>query len=278
MQIPKFWAKHVQSVQHPDGRRFRLVSWQWSDRNADEAQQRAVARVNALAQKVLAGAELDRYGYGERPLREEIVQTLADVAVLTRNSYGAVVLNTANTMFIDIDFAEKDSSTSSGPLQRMFGRAPANPEARYLAQVQQWASRFPQLGLRIYRTYAGLRALVTNQVFDPRATEAADVLRAFNSDPLYIRLCQAQSCFRARLTPKPWRCELGTPPTTYPWDNADDEARFRQWQQQYERVSANFSVCRLLQQIGPTDIHPQVERILYAHDQSSGVSSSRALA
>ena len=31
--------------------------------------------------------------------------------------------------------------------------------------------------------------------------EAADILRALNSDPLYIRLCQAQECFRARVTP-----------------------------------------------------------------------------
>ena len=71
-----------------------------------------------MALKVAAGEELNRYGYGERPLREEITQPVSssagsEIAVVTRNLYGALVLNTLNAMFIDIDFPEKSAGASA---------------------------------------------------------------------------------------------------------------------------------------------------------------------
>ena len=74
MKIPKYWAKSTQSVTAPDGRRYALASWQWSDTSPDHAQQQAAAKVGELARKVLAQERLNRYSYGERPLREEIVR------------------------------------------------------------------------------------------------------------------------------------------------------------------------------------------------------------
>ena len=57
----------------------------------------------------------------------------------------------------------------------------------------------PGFGFRIYRTRAGFRLLVTSGTFDPSAAETLALLKEFGSDPLYIRLCKAQECFRARL-------------------------------------------------------------------------------
>ena len=75
MKIPKYWAKSIQSVQQPNGRPYLLVIWQWSEASVGEAQRKADDRVRELvADKVRAGQQLNRYGYGERPLREEIVQ------------------------------------------------------------------------------------------------------------------------------------------------------------------------------------------------------------
>ncbi|PYM18749.1 MAG: hypothetical protein DMD78_26770 [Candidatus Rokuibacteriota bacterium] len=51
----------------------------------------------------------DPYAYGSRPLREEIVQYVDGArsaqprAVVTRNSHGVLALNTARTMFLDVD-------------------------------------------------------------------------------------------------------------------------------------------------------------------------------
>jgi hypothetical protein len=104
------------------------------------------------------------------------------------------------------------------------------------------------------------------------------MLRAFESDPLYVRLCQAQACFRARLTPKPWRCGMNTPPSRYPWENYDAEFRYREWEQRYERASAQYSVCKLVKQLGPQEIHPDVAPILALHDRLTGVEDERRLA
>jgi hypothetical protein len=91
-------------------------------------------------------------------------------------------------------------------------------------------------------------------------------------------LCQAQECFRARLTPKPWRCNMAPPPWRYPWANADVEIRYRSWEQRYEQASRSYTVCRLVKQLGPQEIHPDVEPILALHDRLTGIEADRPLA
>ncbi len=284
MNIPKYWAKSVQVVQQPGGRTLKLACWQWSDTSRDQAQQKADDRARELAQKVLAGAELNRYSYGERPIREEITRSLTDragheTAVVTRNLYGALVLNTAQAMFIDIDFAEKNATVSlAGQLGRMLGGGSSSQEDPYIQRVSTWASRHPDISLRIYRTFAGLRCLITNQLFEPGQSESVDILQALGSDPLYIRLCQAQACFRARLTPKPWRCGIGAPPARYPWENYAVETRYRAWEQRYGQMSTPYSVCKFVKQIGRNEVLSDIEPILKLHDQMTGSEIERKLA
>jgi hypothetical protein len=50
----------------------------------------------------------ERYAFADRPIREEILRELRDPwgaseAIVTRNGYGAEVLNTARLLFADID-------------------------------------------------------------------------------------------------------------------------------------------------------------------------------
>ena len=293
MKIPRYWAKSIQSVQQPNGRPYLLVIWQWSDASVGEAQRKADDRVREVEQKVRAGQQLNRYGYGERPLREEIVQGVdnasgREVAIVTRNVYGALVLNAANAMFIDIDFADKGTAGSpGGGFTWGFGKRAASPEDRHMERITSWASRYPDVGIRVYRTAAGLRCLITNQTFEPTRSDALDILRAFESDPLYVRLCQAQDCFRARLTPKPWRCNatpppwdrnIAAPPARYPWANADVEIQYRLWEKRYEQASRSYAVCKLITELGPREVHPDVAPILTLHDQLSGVEVDRPLA
>jgi hypothetical protein len=281
MKIPKYWARSSQSIPQLDGRPYRVVIWQWSDVSMGEAQRRADDRAREVADKVRSGAQLNRYGYGERPLREEITQGVTndagrEVAVATRNLYGALVLNAANAMFADIDFADK--GTSAGGFLRGFGKRTSSPEDHGVERVTSWAGRHPEVGLRIYRTAAGLRCLITNQTFEPGRSDTLDILRALESDPLYVRLCRAQDCFRARLTPKPWRCKTGTPPSRYPWDNSDVEIQYRVWERRYEQASRSYAVCQLVKQIGPREVHPDVAAILALHDRLTGVEAERPLA
>jgi hypothetical protein len=284
MKIPKYWARASQSAN--DGNRpMAAACWQSSEVSVEDAKHRADARVLKLVGMLQSGTPLDRYSYGDRPLREEIVQSVAgdgrgELAVITRNLYGALILNASRAMFIDVDFAVSGRPAARGGLfRRLMGKAsPVGPEELGLGQVRTWAAQRPDLGLRVYRTFAGLRCLVTNQVFDPTEPETIALLNGAGSDPLYVRLCQAQACFRARLTPKPWRCGLGQPPGRYPWTSGEKESRFRQWQSGYERSIQGYCVCRLLEQIGSPDVHPEVRSIIALHDKFTCAQTERPLA
>jgi hypothetical protein len=95
---------------------------------------------------------------------------------------------------------------------------------------------------------------------------------------LYVRLCKAQECFRARLTPKPWRCNMAPPPWRYPWASADVEIQYRLWERRYEQTSRSYAVCKLVKQLGPQEVHPDVTAILTLHDQLTGIDADRPLA
>lgn len=275
MKIPKYWAKGIQTAQGADGKTVTFTCWRWSEMSVDDARLAANSRAKELAWKLANGQKLDRYSYGERPLREEITEAITDgggreLALVTRNGYGALVLNAARAMFIDIDFEEEKQKGSL--VRGLFGpgekKAPTQ-EARIVAGVEEWTRKQPGLGLRIYRTFGGLRCLITTEVFDPTQESTLAILRSLNSDPLYVKLCRSQGCFRARLTPKPWRCGLGNPPSRYPWDDYAQEARYRQWQTAYTATAARYGVCNLVREIGPQDVHPEVKTILSLHDRLS---------
>src|SRR5437762_1061454 len=106
MKIPQFWARSTRASGAPG----RVVACcEWSDLSVEDARRRAEARAIELSVKLRDGVPLNRYLYGDRPLREEIVRAIKDgagedVAIITRNVYGALILNTRRAMFIDVDF------------------------------------------------------------------------------------------------------------------------------------------------------------------------------
>ena len=132
--------------------------------------------------------------------------------------------------------------------------------------VDQFIAANPSWGMRLYRTFAGLRAIVTHDVMDPQHTATLDVLKQLGSDPLYIKLCKAQECFRARLTPKPWRCGCIPNPLRHPITDAKLLAWYERWKEDYESRQAQFATCRLLGPLGNPFVHPEVLQIVELHD------------
>jgi hypothetical protein len=104
------------------------------------------------------------------------------------------------------------------------------------------------------------------------------VFEALGADPLYRKLCRAQKCFRARLTPKPWRCGVRRKPERWPWQNAKAESKFREWEAKYQASSANWATCELLRQIGNPTVHPEVQSVQKLHDDATRASSKLQLA
>jgi hypothetical protein len=58
--------------------------------------------------------------------------------------------------------------------------------------------------------------LAVHDLFDPTSAITLAALRELGSDPKYVQLAKAQECFRARLTPKPWRCGVRQSSRVYP--------------------------------------------------------------
>ncbi len=285
MNIPRYWARCRGDGFLPGGTRVPLVVYGASDRSHDAAVRAGGQKLRALADRILQGWDaLNAYGYADAPLREEIVSQIEEpagnvVGVVTRNSYGCEVLNTPGVMFVDIDLPAGGFGNALGRfVGGLFGRKVPDSEAAVDARLREWVRSHRRWGMRVYRTRAGFRCLVTHDVFDPVGRETGDALSALGADPLFTRLCKAQQSFRARLTPKPWRCEVSRPPLRYPWESLKDETRFRKWQRDYEKASATFAVCSLVGELGTTRLHADARAIVALHDARTGVGSDRPLA
>jgi len=216
VKFPRYWGKASARATAPDGRTLVFACWRGSDLSVDDARTSARMAAEEVAARAAQSGEPPRaYLYGERPMREEVVRELAagdggPAAVVTRNSFGCLVLNTARVMFVDVDFPRSSQPSSVGWLERLLGRSGQGSgdgaEAQARERLDAWVRTHPGTGFRVYRTRAGLRYLGTSDVYEPASAAAETLLEALGCDPLYVRLCRAQQSFRARLTPKPWRC------------------------------------------------------------------------
>jgi hypothetical protein len=240
----------------------------------------------------------ERYAYADRPLREEILQEIRGaqgelVAVVTRNAYGAEVLNAARLLFIDIDLPEGQArSQSVGLLGRvlsaLFGSAgtprPGRPapllsnEAEAHAKRRQWLVDHPQWGMRVYRTRSGLRYLVTHSPFEPGQAESETVMQFLGCDPAYLQLCRTQRSFRARLTPKAWRCGMRPPPGRFPFHDPDVEEQMRVWKTEYTAACEQWATCALLEVCGNPLVHADAAPLLQIHDTRTGANAGLPLA
>jgi hypothetical protein len=272
MHFPKHWQ-----LVHRGG----VCAWGWSDDSPAAATtdgERRVARICEWLKNDLEG-ERGPYGYPDRPMREEVLREFrgADgelTAAVSRNSYGCLVLNTAAALFVDVD--EPEPSALAG-LVRLFRKPPAF-EPMVLAKVGEWTTQHPGSGWRVYRTRAGIRLLATDQPFLPEHPICAQAFEHFSADPLYRRLCANQKCFRARLTPKPWRCEVPKPPHRWPWRDAAAEQAFAAWNREYLLAVERHATCRFLGQFGEARLHPALAELVAFHDDATRATSGLPLA
>ena len=278
MRFPQFWAK---------GTHGNFAAWRSSDESLSAALALANEAARKLAERIAADLPPPRgYGYADRPLREQVLREFKDgtgaiSAAITRNSYGCLVLNTARAMFIDVDLPEPEFSVGRW-LRNLLGQtrepSPDAAQGRILAQAEAWVHRHPGWGWRVYRTCAGFRLLATHALFDPAVVVSDPLFDEFEADPLYRRLCKSQECFRARLTPKPWRCRMSAPPTRWPWLDAEAETTFQSWEGRYLKACEGWATCELLAIPGHQEIHPEIQPIVRAHDEATRAVSKLPLA
>ncbi|HPY32270.1 MAG TPA: hypothetical protein PLT00_08740 [Verrucomicrobiota bacterium] len=277
VNFPKYWAK---------GECGYLQAWRGSSNSLAEAQALANQAAQRLAERFRVGNFPPQRGgyYPDRPFREPVLHEIKDAAdevsaVVTRNSYGCQVLNTARIMFVDVDLPEP--KPAGGFLKRLFGSPTPAPKAsadNALAKVEMWTRQRPDWGWRIYRTRAGLRLLATHGLIAPESSEADGVFEALDADPLYRRLCQTQKCYRARLTPKPWRCGVTMKPERWPFADEKREKRFQRWLTNYENSAAHWAACQFIRRLGNPTVHPEVQSIIKLHDAATRAEADLKLA
>ena len=95
---------------------------------------------------------------------------------------------------------------------------------------------------------------------------------------MYVRLCKAQELFRARLTPKPWRCGHASNTVGWPRETDDQQQRFEEWKSAYVERQSNFATCRFLETLGNASIHPEVATMIEIHDRVTRCQESLELA
>ena len=300
MIVPRFWAKGEQRGVDAAGRKWYMACWRWSDESEEAARALATDAAKRVLEARMRGVPWPgRYQYDERIPHEEVLSRdlpgcSPGAAVVTRNGYGAQVLNCAEAPFVDIDLPFEplvfQPMPRQGFLSRLFGRGPEpepprpTPRANTLEEVaacqrvREWVAAAPGRRLRLYRTAAGLRALALHEPMQPDGPEAEELMGALEADALYVRLCRAQKSFRARLTPKPWRVGLLSAPMRRPDPQSPVLPRQNAWVRKYEELSRSYSACELIEELGGGPVHERLRGVLAMHDLACGVGSGRPLA
>jgi hypothetical protein len=93
-----------------------------------------------------------------------------------------------------------------------------------------------------------------------------------------MRLCRSQQCFRARLTPKPWRCGHSANTVAWPRETDDQRARFERWNAEYVNRQSKYATCRFLDTIGTPQLRDETETIVDIHDRTTRCHDALELA
>lgn len=326
MIVPQYWAE-ARAQHRARGKQATVRRFGWSDHSQQDAQRHADERVQEAMARVLLGESLPRHepkvaynGAEGVPIREEIIARHGD-AIVTRNSYGALCLNTPDVLFVDIDF---DDPGPSVRLRRMFvwplllvalavgigqgsiwkGVAAAvvaliiahwlaarahrylwnkngGPQARAQARIDAFLQTHPDWHFRKYRTPAGLRLLAMHRTFAPDDPAVKGCFSALGADTVYALMCERQHCFRARVSPKPWRIGIGKHlgPRPGVWPIRAERLPDRQkWVAGYERRAVDYASCQYLGEQGSGAWEAAVERIRALHDEMCQVERGLPLA
>ena len=224
---------------------------------------------------------LDQYPYDVNDsIREELIEEVVDsenntIAAITRNNYGALVLNTAGVMFIDVDLPAIPVQPKglSAVFSRLFGGSAQSAVTEdslreaCLNKFINYHRQHPNTAFRVYATKNGYRITMLHDTFDPLDSNSETILNALESDTLYKNLCKNQQCYRARLTPKPWRIDSKGPPSRFPREELKEQKRFKDWLNQYESKSKSYSVCKLVAEQGSVTMSEEVRLIVDLHDK-----------
>src|SRR6266508_6529649 len=121
MKLYKHWITEKQRILI-DGAAQEITCYGGSNISTDDARVKAREKVEKIQRKIAGEKHLfDEY---EAEIREEILQIIDDHSAITRNRYGAQVLNAENLMILDIDKPKPTSGGLGGLFKKKDTRPP----------------------------------------------------------------------------------------------------------------------------------------------------------
>ncbi len=268
MRVFRIW-RQAQATVLIGGVEKTISGFGGSNESEADALADALRRLEAVKRRIDARQKGRGADY-EGDIREEPMEWIGDGDVVTRNRYGAQVLNTLSLVFVDIDRPPMG-------IWQVFA-VPRSPEQRKKAILQFLGRRLRKpdlghMGIRVYETHSGIRLILGIRMADPASPESRKLLRSFHADPVYVSLCARQKCYRARLTPKPYRIRMKPIRLKYPYEEGD-QARIEAWVREYDGLSRGFSSCRLVEVLGRQIDSPAVQ----LHDERTRAEANLPLA
>lgn len=290
-----------------------------AQRSANERAQEAFDRIAAGVKLPRREPKVAYNGAQGVPIREEILSRHGEV-VVTRNAYGAHCLNTPDVLFADVDFAEDMPprlmafacillqalaavwgwherswwlaiggaflglivALSLGPtVHRAWLRVRGGAEAIARKRLAVFLDTHRDWRVRLYRTPAGLRVMAVHRRFDPTEEAVEECFHALGVDRDYARMCVNQRCFRARVSPKPWRIGIESHmrprPGVWPVDPERLPVRLR-WIESYEQTMRDYASCRYIDSIGHGAVSDETRPVQVLHDEMSRAESALPIA
>ena len=282
MKFYRYWVKCQRDLERHDlqGNQQRTVVYGHSDYSLDGARECGGRLLDLVQQRIANDGEAPRWSYEteERPIREEVLRTLTPLNVVTRNRYGAEVLNSADLVFVDVDGElPRSKSIFVELLQELFFRnAPSQGNDDALERVVALAERAGcgNAPIRVYRTRAGYR-LIIDCVLEGK--DSGKLRTAFRADRLYAPLCRVQNCYRARLTPKPYRIRLPKCQFNYPETDQTILTIQQNWLKNYYDRSKRYAVCHYLGSLNAPE-GLSGHSVIRHHDECTGAMTDLPLA
>lgn len=251
------------------------VFYGYSNESMEAAQTCAEKLAQLVAKRIRNENSSAPWDYSNgKPIREELLQWIDSDNAITRNRYGAEILNSNNLVILDVDLPLYQPRTLWQILWKKVPPAIQQPE-EYALQILQKVAESPSymnFPIRVYRTRGGLRLIVQHCSWQADSPECSKLFRAFHCDKLYSTLCAKQQCFRARLTPKPYRIHQTSRKFFWPEDSTIQREA---WLEAYREKSKNYAVCRYL---FTWNGNRKCNELIQYHDEKTGSFSSLPLA
>ena len=239
MKYFKYWVKETFQISI-DGNPKNICILSGSNTSREDAREEAKSKAINIENRINHRDPKAEY---EVIIKEHVHEIIDESNIISICRYGAKILNTMTYTILDLDDCKPG-------LFDLFGRAKnVSLKNRIIDHFERHVSRFPELGsdFRIYETTKGIR-VIGKQYVPPEGRRYTSMMRKLSVDRIYIELSKKQNCYRARITPKPYRIKTETIRIKSPLDCETDT--YRHWSEKYDTASQNYSVVRLVKTMG----------------------------